>query len=178
MNRDLSLKFNQYFFVMLFGIRAILYVAEKFYQLLLLFDWVSSVLNCVILISAFFLPTRKRVGIALWNFTLVILLIVNGMSSISYSEKNMFDFQSPNQKNTLLIEECSFLLGGWSNVYQEKFFIFKKELNGQGWISTDDGYQPFSRNDYSIIWIDDNHVEIVYGYGNADIRKTVNYNLE
>lgn len=55
--------------------------------------------------------------------------------------------------------------------------MFIKTLKQQ--ISTDDGYKPFSNNDYEIKWIDNNVVEITYGFGNANVYKkeSVKFNI-
>ncbi|WP_155467911.1 hypothetical protein [Clostridium baratii] len=47
--------------------------------------------------------------------------------------------------------------------------IFIKDLKQQ--IITDDGYKPFSLNDYELKWLDNNSVEITYGFGSEDIHK-------
>lgn len=85
------------------------------------------------------------------------------------SSKSYFYFKSPNKSHTLVIEEDSFLLGGWSNFYERKGIIFIKDLKQQ--IITDDGYKPFSYNDYKLKWLDNNSVEIIYGFGSEDIHK-------
>ena len=85
------------------------------------------------------------------------------------SSKSYFYFESPSKSHTLVIEEDSFLLGGWSNFYERKGIIFIKDLKQQ--IITDDGYKPFSYNDYKLKWLDDNSVEIIYGFGSEDIHK-------
>ena len=42
--------------------------------------------------------------------------------------------------------------------------IIIKDLKKQ--IMTDDDYTPFSCNDYELNWLDNNSVEIIYGFGN------------
>ncbi|QYE99679.1 hypothetical protein KZ987_08745 [Paraclostridium sordellii] len=65
------------------------------------------------------------------------------------------------------MEEDSFLLIGRSNFYERKGLIFIKSLHQE--ITTDDGYKPFSRNDYKLKWLDNNSVEIIYGFGSMGV---------
>lgn len=90
------------------------------------------------------------------------------------ADKTYFEFQSPDGK-TIVVEECGWLLGGWSNVYQKVDPHIVKELNGR--ISTDDGYRPFTSNDYKLEW-SENSVLITYGFDNSDIQESEAYQLE
>jgi hypothetical protein len=98
-------------------------------------------------------------------FSLFFISIFSG--GFWEASKNYFEFKSPN--NTIIIEECSWLQGGWCNIYQKVSPNIIYELNGS--ISTDDGYSPFSHNDYNIEW-STNSVKITYGYGSENIRKS------
>jgi len=97
---------------------------------------------------------------------IVLLLFINLMVN---SSKSYFYFKSPDKSHTLVVEEDSFLLSGWSNFYERKGLIFIKSLKKQ--IFTDDGYTPFSCNDYELKWLDNNSVEIIYGFGSMSIYK-------
>lgn len=97
---------------------------------------------------------------------IVLLLFINLMVN---SSKSYFYLKSPDKYHTLVVEEDSFLLSGWSNFYERKGLIFIKSLKQQ--IFTDDGYTPFSCNDYELKWLDNNSVEIIYGFGSMSIHK-------
>lgn len=105
-----------------------------------------------------------------YNLIIAIVILVSSLFyTIFCSENKYFIFKSPNKNNTLVIEEKSFLLSGYSNFYQRKFGIFIKPLN-EG-IQTDDGFRPFSNNQYKITWIDNNTAKLEYDFGNAGIWK-------
>lgn len=76
----------------------------------------------------------------------------------SDSAKN-FEFVSPDGENMIIIEEQSWLLGCWSDIYLKKNFILGKNI---AHIITDDGYRPFSAKDYSIEWKNNTEVKITY----------------
>lgn len=109
---------------------------------------------------------------------LIFSIGINTLCIMLDSDNKEFYFESPNNTNTLIVEECSFLLGGWSNFYQRKYNIFKKPLSNGHDITTDDGYKPFSFNDYNIHWFNDNEFKIEYGYGSNGLVKEVIINIE
>lgn len=158
--RVLEFKLNENFglYIMFFGIN----------------QWVINLLIdilIIIIINRLILNyTTKKIIKYIVNFLAVtfilFLLFINLMGN---SSKSYFYFKSPNKSHTLVIEEDSFLLGGWSNFYERKGIIFIKDLKQQ--IITDDGYKPFSYNDYKLKWLDNNSVEIIYGFGSEDIHK-------
>lgn len=114
--------------------------------------------------------TTKKIIKYIVNFLavtfIIFLLFINLMGN---SSKSYFYFKSPDNVHTLVVEEDSFLLGGWSNFYERKGMIFIKDLKQQ--IITDDGYKPFSMNDYKLKWLDNNSVEIIYGFGSEYIHE-------
>lgn len=52
----------------------------------------------------------------------------------------------------------------------KRFGIFIKSLNKS--ISTDDGFRPFSNDQYRIEWIDDTTVKLEYDFGSNGIWKS------
>lgn len=115
---------------------------------------------------------KYMVNILAVGYIIVILFATFIMNSdISY-----FKFKSPNKDHTLVVEEQSFLLAGYSKFYERKYLIFIKKLDQS--ISTDDGYKPFSSNDYKLEWIGNNSVKITYGFGSMGIKKneTIKFN--
>ena len=143
---------------------------EKFDLYLMIFgvnQWIINLLvDVLIIITVDMLILHKKemllgVMIFLSVICIVLLLFINLMM---HSNKSYFHFKSPDRSHTLVVEEDSFLLGGWSNFYERRGLIFIKDLKQQ--IMTDDGYTPFSCNDYELNWLDNNSVEIIYGFGN------------
>ncbi|ADU25766.1 hypothetical protein [Ethanoligenens harbinense] len=97
----------------------------------------------------------------LYIIALMLYFICNVWTS---GEEKYYEFQSPDHKRTIVVEECSWLLAGGSNVYQKTspFTITKLKSD----ISTDDGYRPFENKDFAITW-SARTVTIAYGFGNG-----------
>ncbi|WP_460294095.1 hypothetical protein [Clostridium tertium] len=105
-----------------------------------------------------------------YNSIITIIILVSMFFYLMfYSENKYFIFKSPNKTNTLVVEEKAFLLSGHSNFYERKFGLFIKALN-KG-VSTDDGFRPFSNNQYKITWVDNNSVKLEYDFGSSGIWK-------
>jgi hypothetical protein len=84
----------------------------------------------------------------------------------SNSDKRYFYFQSPDNTKTLVVEECAWLLAGWSDFYVKRG-IFIEKLGSR--ITTDNGARPFTFNGYELKWLDNDTVELYYGYGGTEI---------
>lgn len=83
-------------------------------------------------------------------------------------------FDIPNENNFLVIKEWSLLLAGGAEIYYEKSDgeqIFLGDTYG-----TDDGYQPFRMNDYTITFENDG-VTISYDFGSNDVWKTNHFDF-
>ncbi len=115
---------------------------------------------------------QKSIITIVCMISLVGISVLNG--GLWEPDKSYFEFRSPDNK-TIIIEESSWLQGGWSKVYQKINSNIICGLNGN--ISTDDGYRPFSNNDYAIEW-SINSVKITYGFGSEDIQKSEIINLK
>lgn len=126
----------------------------------------------VIIILGIFLVSTLKIKALKIVITLVSIFSIFISSFFSggfwEADKSYFEFKSPNNE-TIIVEECSWLLGGWSNVYQKVRSNTICRLSG--YISTDDGYRPFSNNDFNIEW-STNTVKITYGFGGGNIRKS------
>lgn len=146
---------------------------EKFDLYIMIFgvnQWIINLLVDVLIIitidKLILNYNTKKIINFLAVICIVLLLFINLMVN---SSKSYFYFKSPEKSHTLVVEEDSFLLGGWGNFYERKGLIFIKSLKQQ--IFTDDGYTPFSCNDYELKWLDNNSVEIIYGFGSMSIYK-------
>ncbi|MBU3181881.1 hypothetical protein KPL38_12185 [Clostridium psychrophilum] len=97
----------------------------------------------------------------------IIFLYMFGFSGNKY-----FYFQNPYKNNSriLVAEETSWLLSGSTSFYERKYGIFIKPINQS--ITTDDGYRPFSNDEYKIKWLDEDRMQLDYGYGSMNIWKT------
>lgn len=175
----MKFKVSTYIFFSLIIVRSIIAFLGYFFKLFLRGNIIPYLLNYLIIFFAFYMLRKIKVKMLIIGSSVVLILLigVNTLSMMLASDDKEFYFNSPNNKNALIVEECSFLLGGWSNFYEKKYVIFKKALTKGYDISTDDGYRPFSSNDYSIYWINENEVTINYGYGSNGIRKKVTVDI-
>lgn len=170
-----KLKFTLIVFILF---RILVFILNKKFDLYIMIFGVNQwVINLLIDILIIIIVDRlilnyntKKIIKYIVNFLAVIfILFILFINLMGNSSKSYFYFKSPNKSHTLVVEEDSFLLGGWSNFYERKGLIFIKDLKQQ--IITDDGYKPFSYNDYKLKWLDNNSVEIIYGFGSEDIHK-------
>ena len=140
---------------------------------------IEQFLLCVaiITVSIFMIITIKNIISKIFIIIVcIILLCVSDIFSGGFweAEKKYFEFNSP-YNDSIIIEECSWLLGGSSNVYLKENSHVIRRLEGT--ILTDDGYRPFTNNDYFIEW-SINSVKISYGFGSNDIQKNIDINLK
>ncbi len=131
----------------------------------------------IIAASIFFIITFKMISLKIVTFIACIFLILvtfifSGI--FGESDRSYFEFKSPTNK-VVVVEECSWLLGGWSNVYQKMSSNIIIGLNGN--ISTDEGYRPFSNHDFNLEW-STNSVNITYGFGSESIHKKEVFKLK
>ena len=138
-------------------------------------SFINLILFLVVLISPviFWKPEKSNfmwIKLAYNVIATIIVLATILLYPIFYSENKYFMFKSPNGNRNLIVEEKSFLLSGSSYFYEKKFGIFIKSLD-KG-ISTDDGYRPFSDNQYKLTWIDNSTVKLEYDYGSMGIWKS------
>ncbi len=88
------------------------------------------------------------------------------VGSSSDTDPKCFEFTD--NKHNIVIEEESWLLGGWGNIYQVYDDGSAKKLNS---FSTDDGYR--NNGSYEITWYDD-HADITFTFDDyKNTRKTV-----
>lgn len=95
------------------------------------------------------------------------ILILGGVFfyMLGFSDDKYFSFKNPSGNKTLVVSERSAWFYGNSTFYVRKYGIFIKDINQS--IGTDDGFRPFSTNQYSIEWIDDYNAVINYDFGGS-----------
>ena len=157
-------------------IQICLYVLKDYYDIWLLIGNInqntigfglrvlSVILLCIWVLLMFSRKWKKVLAVVMSG---VILFVCTFYYTFSQCDPKYFYFNSPNGVDTIVVEEESWLLGGWSNFYLRKNLFFIKDLKQS--ISTDDGYRPFTNGDYNMLWVDSNSVEISYGYGQDNI---------
>ncbi len=166
------------FFVLLaftLVIKISLYILKRYYNFWLLIGNINGdtiefficVLTGIFLSIYLFLMLSKKWKKALIVFaTGLILLIYTFFYQLSQSDSKYFYFNSPNGVNTLVVEENSWLLAGWSDFYIKKNLLFVKVIDNK--ITTDDGYRPFTNGDYKLSWINEDKIKITYGVGDLE----------
>ena len=138
----------------------------------ILTDDLLTFLVCIRIVTIFIflsisLIRRKLKIITILLCTFSIFTVYSYNSGYWEANKAYFEFTSPNNK-TIIIEECSWLLGGWSNVYQKARSNILIDLKAN--ILTDDGFTPFSHNAFRIEWTS-NSVIITYEDRNENIEE-------
>ncbi len=98
---------------------------------------------------------------------ILVLLLISFFGFIDSTDSKYFYFNSPDNSTTLIVEENTWLFSGWSDFYVKDNVIFIKKINAK--ILTDNGHRPFTNKDYILTWIDNNTVELTYGYGKNGI---------
>lgn len=154
--------------------------------ILLISDVNSGCIRFVLILTIIFLPivgleesgdmelrTVRKIYTVL---AIIIAICITFFYMLLFSEKEYFYFQNPDGSRTLVAEETSFLLSGETKFYEKEYGIFIK-YTGKS-ILTDDGYRPFSNNEYGVVWKDNSTVAINYNFGSNGIWKTAVVELE
>lgn len=103
---------------------------------------------------------------------ILALLLISSFGLIDRIDSKYFYFNSPDNSNTLIVEENTWLLAGWSDFYIKDNMFFVRKINAK--ILTDNGYRPFTNKDYILTWINNNTVELTYGFGgNGTVEKEI-----
>lgn len=105
----------------------------------------------------------KRDRVLYSVFSTIIILIGILFYMLVFSDDKYFSFKNPSGNKTLVVSERSAWFYGNSTFYVKKYGIFIKDINQS--IGTDDGFRPFSTNQYSIEWTDDYNAVINYDFG-------------
>lgn len=141
--------------------------------------YLEGFLKCIIIVVGGLpvaIPSSGFFRVIVIILTLVILCYV-GVNSLNTSwdpEREYYHKSSPLGGQEIIIEECSWLLGGWSNVYVKLSDHRIKRLSGT--ILTNNGYRPFQNNDYFISWTED-AVTITYGDSGGKSKASITLQL-
>ena len=129
-----------------------------------IYDWVYSIIICMILFLAFLLCSEKKY--LKWVEYAVILIILgfNIKGLLDSNRNKIFVFKSPNTENEIIIKEVVKNQGESNNVVKtldlkRRFYLFGKK-NGE--YATGDMYRPFSAGTYKVNWINDNIATVNY----------------
>lgn len=152
-------------------IRVVLLVLNKhFHMYILIFFINQSPINLILDISIILClialvnhKVNKEIKWLLNSFSAIATVMLILATIFLNCDKRYFHFKGPNKAKTLVVEEDSSLLSGWSRFYERKGLVFIKYINRV--IYTDDGYRPFSNNHYKLKWLDDCCIELHYDFG-------------
>lgn len=173
MARITSDKILKIIMVILICIRALFFLLNTYYNMYFLVANINqSVINSIIYISIIIIiallldnKVNKICKYLLNIFKVVSILIIIAYCILSGGQC-YFYFEAPDKSKTLIVEEDSFLLAGWSHFYERESIIFAKDLKSE--ILTDDGYRPLSANHYHLKWLDNTTIELQYDFGSGE----------
>lgn len=148
--------------------------------MLLIFNLNGDFIRLILFLILIFLPVSKiknnrykeeKIARAVYTtMAIIVTTFTIFFYMLLFSGNKYFYFHNPNKTRTLVAEETSFLLSGTTNFYERKYGIFIKYTGHS--IGTDDGYRPFSNNEYGIVWKDNSIARVNYDFGNAGIWKS------
>ena len=146
--------------ILIIGRVALAYIGKK-KQLYLEYDYFYNVLNYLILIFAF-LTFFKNKGIRWTYWSLLLVLFIFNTMGLYKSVKNVeFQRSFTQGKNYFMVRETK-EEQGFSLVYEKRHKIFIYLVDK---IIVKDGYKPFTRGDYKVIWPNDEKAIIKYTFG-------------
>ncbi len=161
-------------------IKIALVILSRNYVYLITADFCRNILNPAInVLIVLLLVTLELILIPkVWLIALttivgiLVLLLVSSFGFVDRINSKYFYFNSPDSSNTLIVEENTWLLAGWSDFYIKENMLFVRKINAK--ILTDNGYRPFTNKDYILTWINNNTVELTYGFGgNGTVEKQI-----
>lgn len=105
-------------------------------------------------ISAIAVLLYKNIGhktlVAWLSIVISFLVLLYMLIDYSFSPSSKyFEYTSDDQKHHIVVNERSFLLGGWGDIYEKNSFCTMKRVGGY---STDDGFCPFSNDAFYFVW--------------------------
>lgn len=146
----------------------ILFESSNQDEILKVFNIFFIVILLVYVILKVFKNHKSKV-LSLIAIIVVLLIILLNVDDFFEPNHRYFYFDSPHGETILVVEESSWLQGGWTNFYKELNHCFVRKLDSH--ITTDDGFRPFSNGRFEIIWINDSTIELSYYFGNNNIIK-------
>lgn len=166
-------------------IRTMLYILKNHYNIYFLcgnlnenkIEFISSAIIVILATAIALLFADKLLKrVLLIVLEIFILLVLAFFYDFQSKQEKYFSFKSPNNEIVLIVEENCWLLGGWSNFYIKENPMFVKKL--KTYVTTDDGYRPFTNGDYEVLWLDEKSLKLTYGFGEGNKERTEIFQLE
>lgn len=163
------------------GVYFLIKILEKFNVYIYLFrlgaeEIIPIIITlCVaLLISAvavLFYKNTKRKTLVVLLTTILCFLIFSYLLIVFLFSINgtYFEYTSDNKKHDIVVNERSFLLAGWGDIYEKTSFCTMKRVGGY---TADDGFRPFTNDAFFFVW-NENDFELhhsFFGSLNEDYR--------
>lgn len=158
-------------FITLIIIKLVLLKLSHEYGLSLITNYLTTIVTLVIVTIGLIVAKKEK----LYFFIHILIFLYLGLNLWNiYSSlvSTQIVFYSPNEKNALIIEEYSSLRHGSSWLYEQKYYILKKELP----CSPLSGYKIFSSENYKMSWVSEDEVMILYKSNSASRNVTIKFN--
>lgn len=158
-------------FITLVIIKLILFKISHEYGLSLITNYLTTIVTLIIVTIGLIIAKKEK----LYFFIHILIFLYLGLNLWNIGSSLVSPqivIYSPNKKNALIIEEYSSLRHGSSWLYEQKYYIFKKELP----YSPLNGYKIFSSKSYKMNWLSEDEVIIRYQSNNASKNVTVKFN--
>jgi len=158
-------------FIALIIIKLVLLKISHEYGLSLITNYLTTIITLVIVTIGLIVAKKEK----LYFFIHILIFLYLGLNLWNIGSSLVSPqivIYSPNKKNALIIEEYSSLRHGNSWIYEQKYYIFKKELP----CSPLNGYKIFSSKSYKMTWLSEDEVLIRYQSNAAYKTVTVKFN--
>lgn len=158
-------------FITLIIVKLVLLKIDHEYGLSLITNYLTTIVTLIIVIIGLIVAKKEN----LYFFIHILIFLYLGLNLWNiYSSlaSTQMVFYSPNKKNALIIEEQSSLRHGSSWIYEQKYYIFKKELP----CSPLSGYKIFYNENYKMSWVSEDEVMILYKSNDASKNVTIKFN--
>lgn len=148
-------------------VRLFLYYAAKHKELYLEHDYMYSVINYVIILSALLIYiSNKKIR---WTYFIILIILAGVNTAGIYKSIRNIEFQQSytNGKNYFIIKETKDE-PEFSLVYVKRYKIFIR-LGDK--LKVSNGYKPFFNGEYKVIWLNDEKALIKFVYGSSHKAK-------
>lgn len=122
-------------------------------------------LDVTLLISAIavlFYKNTKHKDLTVLTTTILSFLILSCLSMffLFTMDATYFEYTSDDKKHNIVVNEGSFLLSGYGDIYEKTSFCTMKKV---GDYTTDDGFRPFTEDAFYFVW-NENDFELHHSF--------------
>ena len=144
-------KFNIYIYLFKVGVEVIIPII--------------IMLGVTLLISAIavlFYKNTKHKDLTVLTTTILSFLILSCLSMffLFTMDATYFEYTSDDKKHNIVVNEGSFLLSGYGDIYEKTSFCTMKKV---GDYTTDDGFRPFTEDAFYFVW-NENDFELHHSF--------------